>query len=129
MKSYMMLLVPLLTVVLLAVTAQASYADAKQDVLDRMKARLPQLTQAKDNGQVGEVWNGYVEVVKSEDQGTAGNLVAAENADRTQLFSIIAKETGATPDAVAAQFAKEAFSRASRGHWLKGRDNVWRQKS
>jgi uncharacterized protein YdbL (DUF1318 family) len=109
------------------VTASIALAGPKDDILKRMKDRLPALNDAKNAGKIGEVFSGYVESPKGD--ATVAALIAAENADRKALYEIDAKASGGTADAVAAAYAERFFKAAAKGHWLKGKDGVWRQKA
>jgi uncharacterized protein YdbL (DUF1318 family) len=105
-------------------------ADRKQELQERFAQRDASLQSLKRAGKVGETTQGLVEAVKPEylhDKELAG-IVQAENADRRELYAIIAKETGATHEVVAEQNARRNFERARPGDWLRTAAGEWRQK-
>ena len=59
---------------------------------------------------------------------TIGQLVAGENADRTEYFQIVAKETSTTPEAVAKSYAQRRKARLKSGEYWKGADGAWVRK-
>jgi uncharacterized protein YdbL (DUF1318 family) len=71
-----------------------------------------------------------VDFVKSEfrDDAKLRRVVDDENKDRRELYEIIAKETGGTPDVVAEQNARRNYQRARAGEYLKTATGEWRQK-
>ncbi|NDH00292.1 MAG: DUF1318 domain-containing protein [Opitutae bacterium] len=77
---------------LLLLLVNFSYS-AWGDVSDRMKARLSDVVAAKDAGTVGEGVDGYLHL-RSSSNSTAQKLVAAENADRKELFQKLSAKTG-----------------------------------
>src|SRR5437879_1760449 len=87
----------------LAAAPRATFADAKGDLKARFAARLPQLRQYKDTGKVGETAAGMVDAVKSAylNDPQVKKLIAEENADRNQLYQILAAETSTSPQVVA----------------------------
>ncbi|MBI1369260.1 MAG: DUF1318 domain-containing protein [Planctomycetes bacterium] len=124
------------TMILAAVVTLTSWLGlgvgfAGASTMDELKARFaqryPKLMEAKNAGQVGETYQGFVEAVGDVDGATA-KLIADENADRTELYALIAKEQDTTPDKVAERNALRNFSNAASGHYLKGRDGKWIKK-
>jgi uncharacterized protein YdbL (DUF1318 family) len=120
-------LVVLAALVLLGLTAGSAYAENKDEVLKRMKERVPTLTYAKAELKIGEVWNGGIEAVKGVDEALT-KLLAAENADRLILFGLIAKEQGTTAAAVGELFGTKAKQVAKKGEMFKDKDGQWRAK-
>ena len=110
--------------------ATGSQAETKEQVLARIKQRLPALKQAKASGTVGEAATGYLEAVNASGDGDISirDLIHAQNADRRKLYSMVAAETSTTPAAVAQQFAQRFADRAAKGDYLKGPDGVWHPK-
>jgi uncharacterized protein YdbL (DUF1318 family) len=110
------------------VTAQAA---TKEELRARFKDRYPQIQQLKTDGKIGETSAGYVEAVKPEfakDQAVK-QLVDQENADRRELYQLLAKDTGTTAGQVAKNNAVRNFERAKSGEWLKGDDGAWKKKA
>jgi len=107
--------------------APASAAD-KAELRQRAEKRYPELRKFKAGGIVGETSEGFVEIVDGKDAPPeARKLVDEENADRRQLYAILATESSTTPDRVAAQAARRNFERADAGEYLK-ENGKWRQK-
>src|SRR6056300_237153 len=111
---------------LLLLLVNFSYS-AWGDVSDRMKARLSDVVAAKDAGTVGEGVDGYLHL-RSSSNSTAHKLVAAENADRKELFQKLSAKTGGDVSAVARQFSESIASKAKSGHWFKKSSGTWVQK-
>lgn len=108
---------------LLAATAPA--ADMKE-LQQRFKERYPKLQEFKQAGTVGETSDGYIEFVKERDRDAA-KVVDAENADRRELYKLLAKEAGTSAEVVAKRNAQRNFERARAGEWLR-KDGKWEQK-
>jgi uncharacterized protein YdbL (DUF1318 family) len=106
----------------LLVTAAAS-ADPLQD---RMKARLPQIVSLKSKGVIGENHKGYLEFVGNSREGA--DIVEGENADRRQLYTAVAKKTGASVDQVGARAALKWKENLGKGEFFKNPDGTWMQK-
>ena len=107
-----------------------STADRKAELKERFRSRDQRLDAYKKDGKIGETTEGFIEAVKKAylDDETLARLVKEENADRKELYAIIAKETNATPEVVADQNARRNFQRARPGEWLKAASGEWRQK-
>jgi uncharacterized protein YdbL (DUF1318 family) len=104
--------------------------DAAQDALkQRLAERHPQIRAAEDAGKIGETYDGLVEAVDpgSADAGLQ-KLVADEDADRKQVYIIIAQQTQTTPDVVAEREGARNFAAAHPGDYLKGKDGKWTRK-
>ena len=110
-----------------AATAQAvDFAKLKE----RFKERYPKLLKAKDAGNIGETFSGYVEAVKPEylQDAALKKLLEEENADRKTLYRAIARKEGVAPEKVAERNAVRNFKKAKPGHWLKNKDGKWVKK-
>ena len=94
---------------------------------DSMKARLSELVTAKDAGSIGEGVDGYVHL-RDVGNSSAQKLVAAENADRKQLFASLSQKTGGSVQAVAEKFSKALASKAKKGHWFRKSSGDWIKK-
>jgi len=96
----------------------------------RFQERYPKLLALKSAGKVGETFQGSVEAVKQEfmKEEAVSVLVNAENADRTELYALIAAKENITPEKVGERNAVRNFQRARAGDYLKGQDGRWTQK-
>lgn len=110
---------------------RAHAADSKSEkakIRARSEARDPQVRQLKSAGKIGETSDGLIEAVNPADvDGSISKLIDEENADRTALYKLVAKDQGASIDTVARNAAKINFRDAKKGEWLK-ENGRWRQK-
>ena len=97
-----------------------------EDIKARMKARLPIIVKLKSEGIVGENSEGYLQFVGNQKKDE--NVVAAENADRLEVYTAIAKQAGTTPEAVGKRRAIQIAEIASPGEWLQNQSGKWYQK-
>ena len=113
-----------------ALLDNAAGQDAKEQIRGRMKERYPALVKAKSEGKIGETAPGLVEIIAEKDakNETLKKLVEAENADRKQLYEMIAKDTKTSPEVVGKQNALRIFEKAEGDENFKGEDGKWRQK-
>ena len=120
-------IVSLLALAILPFAAQA--ASREDELKERFKERFPRIAELKTAGTIGETFAGYLEVVdkKSADKETQ-KIVDEENADRKELFKLIADKEGVTSEKVAERAGKRAFDKAKPGEYLKGSDGKWKQK-
>jgi uncharacterized protein YdbL (DUF1318 family) len=121
----------LLAATVLAAIAGKSRADSAEDALQqRFEARYPQLRTAKDQGKIGENTGGFVEAVDAKylSDPAIRKLIDEENADRTDLYKIIANQTQATPDEVAQRAGVRNFEDAEHGDYLKNAAGSWERK-
>lgn len=135
-----------LMIVLLAlgfvVPVLAREARAGDDVVTlkkRFKDRYPTLERLKDEGKLGETSKGFADAVdraylddkvdaSDKNSETVAAFLGAENADRKQLYALIAKKSGATVEKVAERNARRVFERAKPDHYLKMPSGKWVQK-
>jgi len=102
--------------------------------LDKLRAkfeqRYPEILKAKNAGKIGENTVGHVEIVHDEDKDDADlrKLVAAENADRDDLYRIVAELENVTPEEVAKHNALRNYKKAGPGDYLKKPDGTWGRK-
>ena len=128
------LICALLAFFVVSIVAPRAFSAEKKDdartaeLRKKFKERLPKLHELKQQGIIGETYEGYVDFVK-EKKSDAATLVDEENADRKELYKLIAAKTGATPETVAEQNAKRNFEKAAPGEFLKDANGKWRQKS
>lgn len=119
-----MMIVMMLT--LTGLLSQARAADSMEALQQRFAARYPALKQAKKDGKIGEVVNGFVEAVGGD--GSVASLIAEENGDRTKLYALIAQREKISPAVVAERNAIRNFTNAAPGDYLKGKDGKWQKK-
>jgi hypothetical protein len=120
----------LAAIVLLSLCGR-TFADAKEDALKkRTEERYPRLRSAKDAAKVGETSAGLIEAVDPKFLGDADlkKLVDEENADRKEVYQLIADQGKTSADVVAKEAAKRNFTNARKGDYLKGTDGKWTQK-
>jgi uncharacterized protein YdbL (DUF1318 family) len=104
-------------------------ADRAGELRDRFKNRFPQVRAAKQAGNIGETMAGVLEAVpgKSPDEATR-KLMDEENADRRELYKLIAEREKTTAEKVAERNAARNFEKAVAGEYLKAADGKWTQK-
>lgn len=110
----------------LGASTTALHAQSAAEIRNKMAQRLPQLDELKAKGAIGENNRGLVEVRSAE--GNAAQVVAEENRDRETVYALIAKDTGATPDAVGRARAKQIANQSRPGVWLQRESGEWYQK-
>jgi uncharacterized protein YdbL (DUF1318 family) len=99
----------------------------KAELQEKFKKRYPEIRAAKQAGTIGETSDGYLDFVTAGDKKLQ-KLVEEENADRKELYGLIAAETSITTEAVAQRAAKRNFEHARAGEYLKD-DGKWTKKS
>jgi uncharacterized protein YdbL (DUF1318 family) len=92
----------------------------------RMSQRIGQLDGLKRSGAIGENNRGFVEV--RDGGGDAANIVSDENHDRETVYAAIARQTGASADAVGRARAKKIASESAPGVWLQDDSGRWYKK-
>ncbi|MCK5879631.1 MAG: YdbL family protein, partial [Holophagae bacterium] len=95
-------------------------------IKERMRKRLPVIMNLKNQSLVGENNRGFLEYRSSNRPNQ--QLINGENADRRQVYQMIAKKTGSTPEAVGQRRAVQIASQAPKGHWLQSPDGRWYRK-
>lgn len=129
----------LLAIVFLAGVASGAAPESEAELKARFSQRHVPLQRLKDAGTVGETTEGLVALVRDAGRGdpvklpdgstlSVGELVQAENADRKELYAVIAERTDESADAVAEQAAIRNFRQASPEHYLKLGSGKWVQK-
>jgi len=132
MRTFTIVLASVLLGAMLATTASA--ADTKAELKAKFEQRYPQLRQAKQQGKVGENWQGFIEAVETKfvSEGKIADLIEQENDDRSRLYALIAeeqsKERKVSPAQVGERNARRNFSEAKDDEFLKTRDNIWMQR-
>jgi uncharacterized protein YdbL (DUF1318 family) len=101
----------------------SSFAD---DIKARMKERLPIIVELKAKGIVGENNKGYLEFVGGKKEKE--DVVAAENEDRQEVYTAIAKQQGTTAELVGKRRALQLAQKADPGEWVQDASGKWIQK-
>jgi uncharacterized protein YdbL (DUF1318 family) len=114
-----------LSLVVLFISGALAFAGSKE-IKARMKARLPVINALKANGIIGENNRGYLEFIGSNK--SKADVVNAENNDRRQVYSAIARQQGATVDIVGKRRAKQISERARPGQWIQDERGKWYPK-
>jgi uncharacterized protein YdbL (DUF1318 family) len=110
----------------------ARAADRQTELRERFKNRLPDVRNAKSAGKIGETTAGVLEAVDAkavESDAKLKKLVEEENADRKELFKIIAEKEKVTEEKVAERAGQRNFERAKSGEYLKDKSGKWTKKS
>jgi uncharacterized protein YdbL (DUF1318 family) len=115
---------------LLAIATVAGAA-SKKELQARFEKRYPAIPEYKSDGKVGENLDGMLEAVDRKDLSDRklANLIDDENADRKELYRIIADEEKTDPDKVAQRMAQRNYDRARPGEYLKDRNGKWKKHS
>lgn len=129
MKNKRFILIPLLAII--AIASTSAYAVTKAELQTKFEKRYPQILDFKKDGKVGETTTGIIEAVKSDylSDKTLAKLIEDENADRKELYKLIAAEEKTTVEQVARAAAIRNFQKAKAGEYLKAADGTWKKKS
>lgn len=111
----------ILSIILLSATVAFS-----QGIKERMKERLPDIVELKNNDIIGENDLGYLEFVGNKKEKE--DIVKAENNDRKKVYEAIARKQKATADIVGKRRAQQIAEKSNPGNWLKGENGKWYQK-
>jgi len=122
-------------------SAQADSANLSIDsaeirrIRSSMESRFPALKEFYDNGTIGLKADGFIAVrnpgaVPLKDRNLANKLVAAENADRKQLYQAIAAANGHPEwaDQIESTFAARWLGNAFPGWWYQQANGTWKQR-
>lgn len=96
------------------------------DIKARMRARLPQIIQLKNQGLIGENNQGLLQFRTSNKSGA--DIVQAENRDRQKVYSAIAKQQGVSAALVGQKRAQQIREKAAPGEWLQKPNGQWYKK-
>lgn len=117
-------------------TAIAQGKATRAELKERFERRHDDLNRLKEQGRVGETWNGLVEAVDDESElnAEARRLIDQENADRRRLYDLIADdvvegEKRISPEKVAERNARRNFTNAKPKEFLKTREGFWFQRN
>ncbi len=126
-RIWTVLLVCMLAFVLGSFAAWAQNR-SKDEVVQSMKDRHPDLMQAKDQGLVGEAWNGMVAIVDQGADSRVQDLVDSENYDRRELYQVIAAQTDTSVQEVALQNRIRMYRLADDNHYVQDQNRNWVRK-
>jgi uncharacterized protein len=110
---------------LLAATPQVLSMDS--GLSDRMRERLPVIDTLKSEGRVGENNLGYLSV-RGVLSANENSVVASENADRAQVYKMIAERTQVDAVSVGKARAEQIAQRSASGVWLQDASGRWYRK-
>jgi uncharacterized protein YdbL (DUF1318 family) len=110
-----------------SLAAVVVHAESAGDIRRRMEQRLGAIDTLKAQESVGENNRGFLEVPPAG-KGNAGSVVAEENRDREAVYALIAKETGATADAVGRARARQIAAGSRSGVWIQDESGQWKKK-
>jgi hypothetical protein len=126
MVKALMVLVTSLAVLGIAGPAQAA---KKDDLQKRFKERLADIDQIKTAAKIGETWEGWVETLENAKlTEKQQKLVDAENADRKELYGILADEQKITAEKVGQINGQRNYKNLQKGEWFKLKTGKWIQK-
>jgi len=114
----------LLITVIAAFLALAGPA-AAGGIKERMAARLPVVDDLKARQVVGENNQGFLDFVGAPEKA---DIVAAENADRKEVYAAIAAKTGTNPEVVGQRRAIQIAQQSRPGVRLQKPDGTWYTK-
>jgi uncharacterized protein YdbL (DUF1318 family) len=123
MRTPKFLIATILAALAALLLAQTVLAD---DIKDRMKARLPVITELKAQGLLGENNKGFLEF-RSGQQPKA-DVVQAENTDRAAVYAAIAQRQKTTPEFVGQARAAQIAEKEPAGFWVQDPGGAWKQK-
>lgn len=126
MKISFFRLVMLGVALLLGAAPVALHAEDLGAVKARMAQRLSKLDELKAKGVLGENNRGFVELRGAE--AAAGDVMAAENKDRGEVYAALAKQTGGSAEQVGHARAKQIAAGSAAGVWLQREDGSWYRK-
>ncbi len=110
--------------------AASVYADDDSDLKkaqQSMTERLKTVVEYKKSGKIGENNLGYI-VARVKDDKDLDAVVAADNADRKQIYDLVAKKMKSSSQQVGKQRAIIIAKNAKPGDWLQADNGKWYQK-
>jgi len=110
---------------IILITGASAFAGSDK-IKARMKERLPVITALKAEGVIGENNKGYLEVIGGKK--AKKDVINAENSDRKQVYTAIAKQQGTSVDLVGKRRAKQIAKKAKPGQWIQDQSGKWYQK-
>ena len=127
MRTFWIRLIFTLAVISLPVALPGLEAQNLGAVKQRMAQRLSQVDALKDRGAVGENNRGYLEA-RAALAGAENGTVTAENADRAEVYGVLAQQTGTSSDQVGRARAKKIAENSKSGVWLQDESGRWYKK-
>jgi uncharacterized protein YdbL (DUF1318 family) len=130
MKHARIIIATMLSLVFVASVAPtpAMAADRKSELQQKFKERYPELQRLRTAGKVGETSVGTVEAVSGGLDASGQKAVDAENADRGELYQLLAKELGTTAEKVAHINGARRIKEMRAGEYYKDDDGNWNKK-
>ncbi len=126
MKTSLLRLFVLSVALVLGTATVTLRAEDLNAVKTRMAQRLPALDALKAKGDLGENNRGFVELRGGD--AAAGDVMAAENKDRGEVYAALAKQTGGSAEQVGRARAKQLAAASAAGVWLQREDGSWYKK-
>src|SRR5436190_20287209 len=84
-------------------------ADREAELQAKFKERFAEIEKLKASGAIGETWDGWLAAVKGNLDVVGQKLIDAENADRKELYQIIAEKEKTTADLVGQRNAQRSY--------------------
>jgi len=110
---------------IILITGASAFAGSDK-IKARMKERLPVIKVLKAEGVIGENNKGYLEFIGGKQ--AKKDVINAENSDRKQVYTAIAKQQGTSVDLVGKRRAKRIENKAKPGQWIQDQSGKWYQK-
>jgi uncharacterized protein YdbL (DUF1318 family) len=110
---------------IILITGASAFAGSDK-IKARMKERLPVIKVLKAEGVIGENNKGYLEFIGGKQ--AKKDVINAENSDRKQVYTGIAKQQGTSVDLVGKRRAKQIENKAKPGQWIQDQSGKWYQK-
>ena len=101
----------------------ADSGNRKDQLIQQMSARHPQIAAMLDGQLAGEQHNGYL-AARGTLSAQQQTLMDAENADRAELYKIEAAEKGTTVDPVALAYYMARLEHVNKGNWVERYDKT-----
>ena len=101
----------------------ADSGSRKDQLIQQMSARHPQIAAMLDGQLVGEQHNGYL-AARGRLSAQQQTLMDAENADRAELYKIEAAEKGTSVDQVALAYYMARLEHVNKGNWVERYDKA-----
>jgi uncharacterized protein YdbL (DUF1318 family) len=102
--------------------------DRKAQLQERFKDRYADLQKLLSAGKVGETPSGTIEPVSGGLDKAAQKTVDAENADRAELYQILAKDIGTTAEKVGRINGARRIKELRSGQYYKDDEGRWQKK-
>lgn len=97
------------------------------EIRRRMEQRLASIDALKAQDAVGENNRGFLEAPPAGKPG-GESVIAEENRDREAVYALIAKQTGASVEAVGKARARKIAANTHPGVWLQDESGQWKKK-